>query len=94
MRRNVDGEWTRNLIEKMRNRIPGVVLRTTMMVGHPGEGEKEFEELNAEKAALEQALSGGQLPVDELRKASTRFGELTEIIDGKEMRWLELSELA
>lgn len=45
MRRNVDGEWTRNLIEKMRNRIPGVVLRTTMMVGHPGEGEKEFEEL-------------------------------------------------
>lgn len=56
--------------------------------------EKELEELNAEKAALEQALSGGQLPVDELRKASTRFGELTEIIDGKEMRWLELSELA
>lgn len=45
MRRNVDGAWTRALIGKMRDRVPGVVLRTTMIVGHPGEGEKEFEEL-------------------------------------------------
>ena len=45
MHRNVDGAWTRALIERMRRDIPGVVLRTTMIVGHPGEGEAEFEEL-------------------------------------------------
>lgn len=45
MHRNVDGAWTRELIRKMRERVPGVVLRTTMIVGHPGEGKKDFEEL-------------------------------------------------
>ena len=45
MHRNVDGQWTRNLIARMRSRVPGVVLRTTMITGHPGEGEKEFDEL-------------------------------------------------
>lgn len=45
MHRGVDGEWTRNLIRRMRERIPGIALRTTMIVGHPGEGEKEFREL-------------------------------------------------
>ncbi|MBO8455825.1 MAG: 30S ribosomal protein S12 methylthiotransferase RimO [Bacteroidetes bacterium] len=45
MRRNVDGAWTRNLIRTMRERVPGVVLRTTMIVGHPGESEEDFQEL-------------------------------------------------
>ena len=45
MHRHVDGAWTRALIRKMREKVPGIVLRTTMIVGHPGEGEKEFEEL-------------------------------------------------
>ena len=45
MHRNVNGAWTRELIQKMRSRVPGVVLRTTMIVGHPGEGKKEFAEL-------------------------------------------------
>ena len=45
MHRHVDGAWTRALIGKMRSRVPGLVLRTTMIVGHPGEGKKEFEEL-------------------------------------------------
>ena len=45
MRRNVDGAWTRALIRKMREKVPGVVLRTTLIVGHPGEGEAEFGEL-------------------------------------------------
>lgn len=45
MRRSVDGRQTRTLIEKMRKMVPGVVLRTTMLVGHPGEGKREFEEL-------------------------------------------------
>ena len=45
MHRNVNGAWTRELIAKMRSRVPGVVLRTTMIVGHPGEGKKDFAEL-------------------------------------------------
>ena len=45
MHRNVDGTWTRELIRKMREKVPGVVLRTTMIVGHPGEGKRAFAEL-------------------------------------------------
>ena len=45
MHRHVTGAWTRELISKMRERVPGVVLRTTMIVGHPGEGKKDFNEL-------------------------------------------------
>ena len=45
MRRSIDGRQTRALIEKIRKRVPGIVLRTTLMVGHPGETEADFEEL-------------------------------------------------
>lgn len=45
MHRHTTGAWTRELIQKLRERVPGVVLRTTMIVGHPGEGRKEFNEL-------------------------------------------------
>lgn len=45
MHRHVTGSWTRELIARMRERVPGVVLRTTMIVGHPGEGKREFAEL-------------------------------------------------
>ncbi|MBQ6879669.1 MAG: 30S ribosomal protein S12 methylthiotransferase RimO [Bacteroidales bacterium] len=45
MHRNVGGAWTRELISKMREKVPGVVLRTTMIVGHPGEGKRAFAEL-------------------------------------------------
>ena len=56
MHRNVDGAWTRELIRKMRERVPGVVLRTTMIVGHPGEGKRDFAELLkfAEEARFER----------------------------------------
>ena len=45
MRRQVDGAWTRALVRKLRERVPGVALRTTMIVGHPGEGKRDFAEL-------------------------------------------------
>ena len=45
MHRSVDGARTRALVNALREKVPGVVLRTTMMVGHPGEGRKEFNEL-------------------------------------------------
>lgn len=45
MHRHVTGAWTRELIDRMREKVPGVVLRTTMIVGHPGEGKRDFNEL-------------------------------------------------
>ena len=45
MQRGVDGRQTRELVARMRQLVPGVVLRTTLIVGHPGEGEAEFEDL-------------------------------------------------
>jgi len=45
MHRHVNGSWTRTLIRRLREEVPGVVLRTTMIVGHPGEGDAEFDEL-------------------------------------------------
>ena len=45
MRRHITGDETRELIAEMRRRVPGLHLRTTLMVGFPGEGESEFEEL-------------------------------------------------
>ena len=45
MRRGVDGDRTRSLVRRLREEVPGVVLRTTMIVGHPGEGPEEFGEL-------------------------------------------------
>lgn len=45
MRRGVTGDWTRELIHRMREKVPGLVLRTTLIVGHPGEGEAEFAQL-------------------------------------------------
>ena len=45
MQRNVTKEDTYALVERMRQEVPGICLRTTMMVGFPGETDKEFEEL-------------------------------------------------
>lgn len=45
MRRHIDGKRTRELIAEMRSRVPELHLRTTMMVGFPGEGDEEFDEL-------------------------------------------------
>nr|WP_305210818.1 30S ribosomal protein S12 methylthiotransferase RimO [Bacteroides intestinalis] len=45
MRRHVTQEETYQLIEQFRKEVPGIHLRTTLMVGHPGETEADFEEL-------------------------------------------------
>ncbi len=45
MRRHVDGAWTRALIARLRREVPGVALRTTLIVGHPGETPEAFDEL-------------------------------------------------
>ena len=45
MKRNVTKEETYRLIERMREEVPGIHIRTTLMVGFPGEGEEEFNDL-------------------------------------------------
>lgn len=45
MRRHITGDETRNLLAKIREKVPGINIRTTLMVGFPGEDEEAFEEL-------------------------------------------------
>lgn len=45
MRRGGTGASVRRILERLRREVPGIVLRTTVLVGHPGEGEREFQEL-------------------------------------------------
>ena len=54
--------------------------------------EKDLETLAAEKADLEAKLSSGEMPFDQLQAASERIGQIMELTDEKELRWLELSE--
>lgn len=45
MRRNISKQDTLNLIAAMRKEVPGICLRTTLMVGFPGETDEDFQEL-------------------------------------------------
>ena len=45
MRRHINRQETLNLLARLRREVPGIHIRTTLMVGFPGEGEQEFEEL-------------------------------------------------
>lgn len=45
MRRGIDKQQTTDLIRKIRHEVPGIFLRTTLMTGHPGETEADFDEL-------------------------------------------------
>lgn len=45
MRRGIDKKETYALIDKLKKEVPGIALRTTLLVGHPGETAAEFEEL-------------------------------------------------
>jgi ATP-binding cassette subfamily F protein uup len=63
--------------------------------------KREFEQLQHEIAALEkekaevtERLNSGNLPFEELQQLSLRISEITSLLDEKELRWLELSELS
>jgi ATP-binding cassette subfamily F protein uup len=56
--------------------------------------EKEMPELQKEKAVLETKMNDGNLGFEELQKAAERIGIIVQLLDEKEMRWLELSEKA
>ncbi len=53
--------------------------------------EKDIESLTAEKAELESKMNGGLTDLAELRKVTTRFTEVSDLLDTMETRWLELS---
>ena len=53
----------------------------------------ELQEKARKKAEIENQLASGKLTTDEIVAASQRFSELSNNIDEKTMRWLELSEV-
>lgn len=55
--------------------------------------EKEMADLNKEKETITSRLNDSSAPYEELQQLSVRIGEVTRLLDEKEMRWLELSEL-
>jgi ABC transport system ATP-binding/permease protein len=55
--------------------------------------EADIEKLEKEKADIEDALSGGELPADKLHEYSKRHAEISGELETKSDRWLELSEL-
>ena len=55
--------------------------------------EKEIADLNKEKETITQKFNEGNLPFQELQNLSQRIGEVSILLDAKEMRWLELSEM-
>ncbi|MEN8121001.1 MAG: ABC-F family ATP-binding cassette domain-containing protein [Bacteroidota bacterium] len=55
--------------------------------------EKELEDLENKKAEIETLMNSGNLTDAELMENSKEYAKITELIEEKEMRWLELSEL-
>lgn len=55
--------------------------------------EKELADLTREKATITEKLNSGSTPFEELQALSNRIGEVTRLLDEKELRWLELSEI-
>ncbi len=53
--------------------------------------EKDMESLTAEKSDLESRMNGGLTDPAELRRITTRFAEVSSLLDARETRWLELS---
>ena len=54
--------------------------------------EKDLAQLEEEKKVLEMKLSGGEISSRELSEASVRIGEVMNLLDEKELRWLELND--
>jgi ABC transport system ATP-binding/permease protein len=54
--------------------------------------DHEIENLSKEKSSISEKMNSGGLPFYELQKLSNQIGELTQMLDEKELRWLELSD--
>jgi ATP-binding cassette subfamily F protein uup len=56
--------------------------------------EKEMPELEKEKETITQKMGNGDLGFEELQKLSERIIAIDKLLEGKELRWLELSEMS
>ncbi len=55
--------------------------------------EQDIQRLTVEKQQITDQLNGGNAHFDKLQRLSIRIGEISQLLDDKELRWLELSEL-
>jgi len=92
MRRGKSGSAVREAVERLRAAVPGLTLRTSLIVGFPGETERDFEELLAfvEETRFER-LGVFKYSEEEGTAAAVLGGKVTE--EEKERRWQELMDL-
>lgn len=55
--------------------------------------EKDIETLCEEKSVLEKIMNDSSLPYEKLHEASSKYGEISDAIEEKELRWIELSDI-
>ncbi len=92
MRRGKSGSAVRETVQKLRAAIPGLTLRTSLIVGFPGESEEDFEELLdfVEEIQFER-LGVFKYSAEEGTAAANLEGTVPE--DEKERRWQEVMDL-
>ena len=92
MRRNITNAQTRELIEDIRDRVPGISIRTTMLVGFPGETDTDFEGL---KRFVEETRFDRLGVFTYSHEESTRAYSLEDNVpqDVKEQRAAELMDV-
>lgn len=92
MGRKSDGDSIRNVIKKIRAKIPNVILRTSLIVGFPGETKEDFEELkNFVKEAKFNRLGVFKYSMEDGTPAVKLDGHMDEKI--KEERYNEIMEI-
>lgn len=103
MRRHITKDETLELISRIRREVPGIHIRTTLMVGFPGEGEAEFEELKdfvrwarfdrmGAFAYSEEEGTYAAVHYDDEVPEDVKESRLAEIMDLQEGIALELNE--
>ena len=92
MRRGKSGSAVREAVNRLRESIPGLTLRTSLIVGFPGETEEDFEELLdfVEKTSFER-LGVFKYSEEEGTSAVQLDGKISE--EEKERRWQEVMDL-
>jgi ribosomal protein S12 methylthiotransferase len=92
MRRGKSGSAVREAIEKLRGAIPGVTLRTSLIVGFPGETDDDFRELLdfVEESEFDR-LGVFKYSIEEGTPAAAMDGQVPQEI--KEARWQEVMDI-
>jgi ribosomal protein S12 methylthiotransferase len=92
MRRGKSGSAVRETVEKLRAAIPGLTLRTSLIVGFPGETDRDFQELlNFVEEAQFERLGVFKYSEEEGTAAAQMAATVPE--DEKENRWQEIMDL-